>query len=392
MELRSKLPFEIDGLVVKVNSLRVQEELGTRSRTPRWAVAFKFPPVEEFTRVNAITVQVGRTGVLTPVAELEPVSIGGVVVRRATLHNQEEIFRKGIRIGDTVVVRRQGDVIPAVIAVVQEKRSGEEREFIFPSICPSCKAPVVQDGVFIRCVNPNCPAQRLERLIHFVSGMEIENLGEKTLELLLERGLVRDPADLYHLSREQLLTLPRMGEKSVDNLLLALESSKTSPLSRLVFALGIPQVGQQTAKDLARRFGSIERLMDATREELLSVPEVGETVSQAIIDFFQPKAARELVRRLKECGVSPEEGESIKGDLFTGQSIVVTGTLEHYSRDEVSALIESLGGRVSSSVSKKTSFVLAGAEAGSKLEKAKALGVRILEEEEFLRALSKNGV
>lgn len=384
-KLRSQLPFEIDGLVLKVNSLRVQAQLGARSRTPRWAVAFKFPPVEEFTRVNSITVQVGRTGVLTPVAELEPVNIGGVVVRRATLHNQEEIARKDIRIGDTVVVRRQGDVIPAVVAVVADKRSDATSVFEFPRNCPSCGESVVQDGVFVRCSNPACPAQRLERLIHFVSGMEIDYLGEKTLELLLERGLIEDPADLYQLSSKALLELPRMGEKSVENLLRAVEESKQAPLNRLIFALGIPQVGVQTAKDLAKRFGSIEQLIAATKEELITVPEVGETVSQAILGFFSRQEARELVGKLQQRGVRPKVEEIGEGSILAGHTVVVTGGLENYSREQIVARIERLGGRVSSSVSKKTSFVLVGSEPGSKLDRAKELGVRIVDEMEFQR-------
>jgi DNA ligase (NAD+) len=388
---RANLPFEIDGLVVKVDSLAAQEQLGTRTRTPRWAVAFKFPPSEEMTQILDISVQVGRTGVLTPVAELRPVRIGGVLVKRATLHNEEEIARKDIRIGDTVVVRRQGDVIPAVVSVVTAKRTGTERIFSLPTLCPSCGAEVTKDkdGVFIRCDNLQCPAQLLERLCHFVSrtAFNIDSLGEKGLEQLINAGLIEDAADLFTLKREELLSLDRMGERSVQNLLEAIERAKIVPLHRLIYALGIPQVGERTAKDLSKRFGSLEKFRAASEAELLEVEDVGPKVATSVLRYLERSQA--FIDKLLNNGVIPEVSldDNSANQPFAGQVIVVTGTLSKFSRDEVKTLIEKLGGKTVSSVSKKTTFLIAGEDAGSKLEKARELGVKVLDEEEFLQLI-----
>lgn len=386
LEERDRLPFEIDGIVVKVNSRAEQEKLGIRSRSPRWAIAFKFPPHEEFTRVRDIVVQVGRTGTLTPVAELEPVNIGGVIVKRATLHNQDEIERKDIRIGDKVVVRRQGDVIPAVIAVITAERTGNERVFRLPETCPECGAQAVRDDeVAVRCSNPHCPAKLVERLKHFVSrgGLDIDKLGEKLLEQLADRGLVQSPADIFTLTREKLLTLPRMGEKSVQNILSALEKSKTVPLHRLIFALGIRQVGERTAKDLAAAFRSIDKLAAATESELQRVTEVGPKVAEAILRFFADDDEREMVERLLALGIHVEVPAADAQGAFAGEVVVLTGGLEHCTRDEAQQIIEELGGKTSSSVGKTTTLVVAGEAAGSKLKKAAELGIPVIDEAEF---------
>ncbi len=388
-ERRDALPFEIDGLVVKLNSLSAQEQLGARSRTPRWAVALKFPPREEYTRLLNIFVQVGRTGVLTPVADLEPVRLGGVVVKRATLHNQEEIERKDIRIGDTVVVRRQGDVIPAVVASLPEKRDGSERKFQMPDFCPSCGKPVAAEGVAVRCSNLACPAQQLERLSHFVSrsAFDIDSLGEKILEQLLAARLIADPADLFTLDRDRLLELDRMGEKSADNLLAAIAGAREVELHRFLYSLGIRQVGERTAKDLARHFGSLAKVAAATPDELLQVPDIGEKVAASITDFFARNESAVLIEKLQRNGVRITETEEApqSSGSFAGEIVVLTGTLHRLSRDEASDLVEQLGGKVTSSVSKKTTLLVAGDDAGSKLTKARELGVPILTEEDFLR-------
>jgi len=395
-QAREKLPFEIDGLVVKVNSLKEQVELGFRSRTPRWAIAFKFKAQEGFTKLLEITIQIGRTGALTPVAELEPVKIAGVVVRRATLHNKDEIQRKDIRVGDTVVVRRQGDVIPAVVSVVTSKRSGKERVFEFPQACPSCGASVKEDldGVAVRCLNYDCPAQRLERLSHFVSkaAFDIENLGDKTLEQLIDARLLAVPSDIFRLNRIELLKLERMGEKSVDNLLGSIEERKSISLSRFIYSLGIRHVGERTAKELAKSFRSIAMLQAASLEELLAVQDIGPKVAESIVTFFSQSIHQKLVDELIDLGVrieEPKENQNAEG-VFNGKTIVLTGTLKSLSRPSAIELIESLGGKVSGSVSKKTSLVVYGDEAGSKLEVAKKLNVEVKSEEEFYKMVPES--
>ena len=392
-EGRDKLNFEIDGLVVKVDPFELQQLLGFRSRTPRWAVALKFPPREEYTELLDISVQVGRTGVLTPVAELRPVKVGGVVVRRATLHNQKEIDRKDIRIGDTVVIRRQGDVIPAVVAVVTEKRTGVEKKFHLPSHCPECGTAVIreqEDDTALRCPNFFCPAQLLNRLKHFVSrkAFDIDSLGEKLLEQLLKEKKISSAADIFQLKMEDLLPLERMGEKSAKNILGAIEQSKEVSLARFLYSLGIRHVGEQTATALAVYAGSLEHLMGMSREELTEVPDVGEKVAETIASFFAGEQERALVRDLLAHGVKIQNAAPIaKGNRFLGQVVVLTGGMQSLSRDEAAEKIREQGGSVASSVSAKTTLVVAGEKAGSKLKKAEQLNIEVIDEEEFLKRL-----
>ncbi|MCB0320833.1 MAG: NAD-dependent DNA ligase LigA [Bdellovibrionales bacterium] len=392
---RSSLPFEVDGLVVKVDSCRLQEELGTRQRSPRWAIAVKFPPVEEHTVLEDIHIQVGRTGALTPVAVLRPVSVGGVVVSRATLHNEGEIERKGIFIGDTVVVRRQGDVIPAVVSFVAGKRTGKERKFIFPDNCPRCGTAVrVASGEAVRrCPNPRCPAKSLHRIIHFASrgALDIEGLGEKMVALLVENDRVRDPADLYSLTKEELLSLPRMGEKSSENLLHAIATSKETTLAKFLYALGIRHVGERTSQILAGALENrIENLQNLSEEDLLALPEIGPEIAGSILEFLADEDEQNLVSRLLAHGFhfhEPVASSSESRSEIAGKNFVLTGTLTSLSRGDAKERIESLGGRVVSSVSAKTNYVVVGDSPGSKLEKAKTLGISILSEDEFLKLI-----
>ena len=394
LQARGGLPFEIDGLVVKVDSFAFQSELGMRSRTPRWAVALKFPPQEENTKLLDISVQVGRTGVLTPVAELHPVTVGGVVVRRATLHNQEEIDRKDIRIGDTVIVRRQGDVIPAVVAVVMSARTGSEKKFQLPDTCPVCGSPAARESaedVAVRCTNLHCPAKLVERLKHFVSRLafDIDSLGEKLLEQLCAQGLVKDAADLFRLDIETLSGLDRMAEKSATNVVNAVQGSKQIALPRFLYALGIRHVGERTAKSLSLAAGSLEALKQMPLEQLQEIPDIGPTVAQAVFDYFRDPAEQSLIQELLQAGVAVQEAEKPKvaGDAFAGEVVVLTGTLTGMSRDEAKARIESHGGKVTGSVSKSTTLVVAGEAAGSKLAKAEQLGIAVIGEEELLKRL-----
>jgi len=393
---RDTLPFEIDGLVIKVDQSELQEKLGQRSRTPRWAVALKFPPREEFTKLLGISVQVGRSGVLTPVAELEPVRIGGVVVRRATLHNQDEIDRKDVRIGDTVVVRRQGDVIPAVVSVLSAKRTGEEKPFQLPSHCPECETLVVREDVAIRCPNPKCPAKLINRLKHFVArgALDIDSLGEKLLIQLIDAGLVNSPASLYRLRAEDLEKLERMGEKSTENILRAIDGSKNPPLHRFIFALGIRHVGERTAKSLAKVAGTFSHLRVMGADELESITDIGPKVSESIRQFFATSEEARMLDELDTLGVRPrEESQELGKELpqtFSGKTVVITGTLSRMSRDDAKTEVEKRGGLVSGSISKHTSLLIAGEKAGSKLQKAESLSVPIIGEEEFL-ALLENG-
>lgn len=388
---RDTLPFEVDGIVVKVNDVGLQERLGFRQRSPRWAIAAKFKPNEAVTRLEDIVIQVGRTGALTPVAVLTPVRVGGVVVSRATLHNQDEIDRKGLLIGDSVVVRRQGDVIPAVVAPVTASRTGKERHFVFPKQCPECDSPVerVPGEAVIRCSNPRCPAKLHNRIVHYASrdAMDIEGLGDKMVALLLEHELVRDLPSLYTLTQEQLEALPRMGELSSKNLLEGIAASKDRPLDRFIFALGIRHVGSKTASVLARYCTSVERFLALTEQELLDIEEVGPETARSIASFLGEESERELVEMLLTNGVSPAPVivNKAKAKKLDGKIFVLTGTLSSMDRKEAEEKILEFGGKVSSSVSKKTTFVVAGDNAGSKLDNAKKLGVRILDEAEFSR-------
>jgi DNA ligase (NAD+) len=387
---RDTLPFDIDGVVYKVDSLAEQERLGYLSREPRWAVAHKYPPQEEMTRVLDIDVQVGRTGAITPVARLAPVAVGGVTVTNATLHNEDEVRRKDVRIGDTVIVRRAGEVIPEVVSVVLDRRKGDERAFAMPAHCPVCGSGVLRlpDEAVARCSGGlYCPAQRKQAILHFASrrALDIEGLGEKLVDQLVDRGLVRNAADLYGLDAATLAELERMGEKSAQNIVESIERSKHTTLARLIFALGIRNVGEATAKDLARHFGSLESLMDASLEELQRVPDVGPVVAESIGGFFAEAHNREVIARLQQAGVRGRAEK--RSAVLRGLTFVLTGTLPRLTREGATALIEAAGGKVSGSVSKKTNFVVAGAEAGSKLDKARALGVAILDEDGLRRLL-----
>ena len=392
LERRHSLPFEVDGIVVKVDDLSLQSRLGFRQRSPRWAIAAKFPPVEETTRLEDIVVQVGRTGAVTPVAVLKPVRVGGVVVSRATLHNEDEISRKGLKIGDTVVVRRQGDVIPAVVAFVSHLRDGTEKDFLFPSECPECGTALTRPPgeAVSRCPNRNCPAKIQQRLTHFVSrkGADVEGLGEKLIDLLLESGLVTDIPDLYRLTASDLAGLPRFGELSSCNLISSLEKSREIALSRLIYALGIRHVGERTALILARFCTTIDRFLKLTEEDLRSIPDVGEETAKAVTEFLADEEEVRIVGELLELGfnVIPEEQAVAKGGTG-GKTFVLTGTLSSMSREDAGRVIEESGGRVVSSVSRKTDYVVAGENPGSKLKKAQELGVKILGEDEFLEML-----
>ena len=390
-ERRETLPYEIDGMVVKVDPLSLQRELGEKSRTPRWAIAFKFPPRQAETVINDIQLQVGRTGAITPVACLKPVEVSGVTVSRASLHNWDEIARLRVRIGDQVVVERAGDVIPDVVRVLAEKRSGVEREVPFPAACPACGAPVhrLEGEVVPRCQALGCPARIKESIKHFVSrgAMDIEGVGERYIEQMLRLDLVHSVADLYGLTREDLFRFERMGEKLAENLLGAIDRSKERPLPRFLFALGIRHVGAHLARVLARQFGSLEELSRASREELLAVHEVGPQVAESVIDFFGSQQNRETLEKLRRAGVRPGSEERRAGGPLAGKTFVFTGALSRFSRKEAQDMVERLGGRAAGSVSRKTDFVVAGEEAGSKLARARELGVTILSEDAFLERI-----
>lgn len=387
-EMRDTLDYEIDGVVVKVDSFQLQRELGEKSRSPRWAVAFKFPPRQACTVVEDIVPQVGRTGVITPVANLRPVEVSGVVVSRATLHNWDELQKKDIRIGDTVMVERAGDVIPAIVRALPEKRTGNERQVPVPVRCPECGSEAVRitGEVAVRCPDLSCPAQIREAIIHFASrnAMDIEGLGDKYIEQLLRLGLVKDISDLYYLNRSDFMRFERMGDKLAENLLNAIDRSKKRKLSRFIHALGIRHVGEHTAKLLASAFGAMENLEKASEEKLLSIREVGPQVAQSIVSFFRNPRNIETINRMISAGVSPIEEERRVGGRFSGMTFVFTGALARFTREEAKRLVENEGGHAAGSVSRKTDFVVAGTEAGSKLDKARGLGVKILSEEEFL--------
>ncbi len=386
---REELDYEIDGVVIKVNSLEYQRALGATSKSPRWAVAYKFPPEEKTTRVIDIKIGVGRTGALTPVAVLEPLSIAGSTVSHATLHNEDEVRRKDVRIGDRVLVHKAGDVIPEIVKVITDARTGDEKPFVMPSRCPVCGAEVVREEgeAVARCTNIACPAQNFERILHFASrgAMDIEGMGDVTVNELLSRGFVKDVADIFYLTREQIYQLPGFKDKSVSNLLNAIEAAKDRPLWRLVFGLGIRHVGSHMAKVLTSHFLSIDELASASVEGLLSVEGVGERIAESVHNFFKQEENLKVIDKLKRAGVrmSDEVAEEERELPLSGKSFVLTGALSRYTRDEVTALIERLGGRVTGSVSKKTDYVIVGSEPGSKYEKALSLGIPTLSEEEF---------
>lgn len=391
---RETLDYEIDGVVVKVNSTAMQDEFGATGKAPRWAVAYKYAARQATTRVNDILVSVGRTGALTPVAMLEPVPLGGVTVSRSTLHNEDEIRRLGLKIGDWVLIERGGDVIPKVLKVIESKRTGKERPFRMPTKCPVCDGLVSRpEGEAVsRCIAADCPAQLMGRLLHFASrrAMRIEGLGGALADQLIEKKLVKDVADLYSLTLDDLVSLERMAKKSATNILNEIEASKSRDLSSLIYGLGIRHVGERTAGILAREFGSLGRLSQATVEELDAVHEIGLTMAESIHDWFADPGNASLCERLREAGVQTEMGKSARPSepqTLDGRIFVLTGTLPNMTRDEATALIEARGGRVTSSVSRKTDFVLAGAEPGSKLDKANQLGVKVIDEAEFRRLL-----
>jgi DNA ligase (NAD+) len=388
---REKLPYEIDGIVVKVDEISLQNELGFTAKAPRWAIAYKYPAHQETTVVKEIGVNVGRTGVLTPVAFLDPVQIGGVTVSRSTLHNMDEIERLGLHAGDTVLVERAGEVIPHVLKVV--KHGSEEKPFRMPEKCPECGTRIhkAEDEVAYRCVNVSCPARRKESLLHFAGrhAMNIDGLGDKIVDQLVDKGLVKDFADLYHLKLATLADLERMAEKSAQNLLDEIEASKKNSLARLIYALGIRFVGERTAQLLAAHFGSMDKLAQSGEEELTGVTEVGPKVAECILEFFSEAANRKLIERLRAAGVNmKEERAAPKSAKFAGMTFVFTGTLAKRSREESEALVAAHGGKAGSSVSKKTSYVVVGADPGSKFEKAKELKVPILDEAAFEKLLS----
>ncbi|MEY8231643.1 NAD-dependent DNA ligase LigA [Oscillospiraceae bacterium 50-16] len=390
-EDRAQYQFDIDGAVVKVNSLSQREMLGSTAKFPRWAAAYKYPPEVKPSRVVDITVQVGRTGVLTPKAVLEPVRLAGTTVTNATLHNQDFISEKDIRIGDTVLVRKAGEIIPEVLSVVMDKRPEGTVPYMLPDVCPECGAPVVrdEDGAHIRCTGAECPAQLLRSLAHFASrdAMDIDGLGIAVVENLVGAGLVKTPGDLYFLQEEDVAKLERMGKRSARNLLAAIEKSKGQDLSRLIFAFGIRQVGQKAGKVLAARFQTLEKLEQATLEELTAVDDVGEITARSVLEWMASPQSRHLIARLREAGVNMTAAEQGSDQRFAGKTFVLTGGLERFTRDEAAAMIEERGGKSAGSVSKKTTYVVAGEGAGSKLRKAQELGIPVLTEEEFLALL-----
>lgn len=390
-DTRMEYPFDIDGAVVKLNNLSDRDILGSTAKCPKWAVAYKYPPEQKPSRVVDIVVQVGRTGVLTPKAVLEPVRLAGTTVTNATLHNQDYIREKDIRIGDTVIVQKAGEIIPEIVSVEREKRPDDAAEFVFPQTCPVCGAPVLRDpdGAAIRCTGAECPAQLLRNLIHFAArdAMDIDGVGPAVLQQLIEAKLVANPADLYDLTAEQLEKLERMGAKSAQNAVEAIAKSKENDLWRLIYALGIRQVGEKAAKVLAAHFGSMDALRRATEEELTQIDDVGAVTADYITRWMQSEQAADLLERLKNAGLNMESRRTLVDSRFAGMTFVLTGALTRFTREEAGEMIEQRGGKAASSVSKKTTYVVAGENAGSKLKKAQELNIPVLSEEEFLALL-----
>ena len=385
-EARYTLPFDIDGAVIKVNDFNLREELGSTSKFPKWAIAYKYPPEEKETTINNIAIQVGRTGVLTPVAEFDPVLVAGSVIARATLHNQDFITEKDIHIGDKIKIRKAGDIIPEVVSVVEH--TGVAEPYYIPNICPSCGAQVYREEgeAAIRCTNPECPAQLLRNLIHFCSkpAMDIDGLGESVVEMLVNEGLVHNIADIYGLKKSDIAGLDRMGDKSADNLIEAIEKSKSNDLSKLISAFGIRHIGEKAAKLLSEHFGTLDAIMMASVIDVLEIEGFGRIMGESVIEFFTKKETIDLVNRLRENGVNMASTKEKLDDRFAGLTFVLTGTLPTLTRADATAIIEQYGGKASGSVSKKTSYVLAGEEAGSKLTKANELGIKVIDETEFL--------
>ena len=388
-EKRETLPYEIDGTVIKVNRFDLQVRLGEIARSPRWALAFKFEPKQETTKILDIIVQVGRTGALTPVAVMEPVKVGGVEVSRATLHNQDEIDKKDVRVGDTVIIQRAGDVIPEVVQVITSKRTGSEKKFKMPSKCRVCGAEVIKEEAIHRCIGLDCPAQLKGRIKHFASkrAMDIEGLGVKLIDQLVDKGLVKDVADIYYIKKEELIALERMADKSGQNIIDAIEESKTKPLSKFLYALGIRHVGETTAEDLARSFPRLDDFFRLSEDDLMEVEGIGPEVASSVHQFFRDKKNRESIERLKKAGVKVIEPKLKEKGKLAGKTFVFTGALKSFGRDEVRNLAESLGGMTTSSVSKKVDFVVVGEDPGSNFDKAKELGIKTLTEEEFKKMI-----
>ena len=393
-EIREELPYEIDGAVLKLNDLQLQEQLGSTARSPRWAIAYKFPPSQAVTKVKDIIVQVGRTGTITPLAILEPTFLAGSTISRASLHNQDYINDKDIRIGDQVVIQKAGDIIPEIVRSLPEKRDGSERIFQMPSSCPACGSELIREPgeVAVRCVALDCPAQLKEGIAHFASrdAMNIEGLGPKLIEQLIDAKLVSDPADLYFLTSDSLLPLERVGKILADKLIAAIAASKTNSLERLIYGLGIRHVGLEAAKLLAAHFQTMDRLMAADLSQLTAIPGIGPQIAESIRDFFSREQNQHIIAKLKKAGLNLESGAKQTSAGLSGLTFVLTGTLKSFTRSTARSKIEELGGKVSSSVSKNTSYLVVGEEPGSKLEKAKKLGVKILSEEEFLQLLEEN--
>ncbi len=390
-DTRGELAFDIDGAVIKANDFDVRNKLGENTNTPKWAVAYKYPPEKKYTKLLQISVNVGRTGVITPVAKFEPIRLSGSTVQNAVLHNEDFIKKLDLRIGDRILVQKAGEIIPEVLSVDKSARSSDAPEFLMPKVCPSCGEPVFKDEneAALRCTNSACPAQAQRNIIHFASrdAMNIEGLGEAIVAQLLKNGLIKDSADLYEMDYEKIASLEGMGEKSASKLQKSVENSKSADLSKLIFALGIPNVGEKAAKTLAMRFGTLDDFEKAGKEELCRIPDVGEVTANSIADFFSLEKNKLLLSRLRAHGLNTQCKIEKAGSLFEGMTFVLTGTLPTLSRSEASDMIEKQGGKCSGSVSKKTSIVLAGEDAGSKLTKAKELGIRIIDEEEFFKML-----
>lgn len=389
---REELDHEIDGMVIKVNSLEQQRRLGETAKNPRWAIAFKFAAKQRTTKINDIILQVGRTGAITPVADLVQVGIGGITITRATLHNEDEILRKDIRIGDTVLVERAGDVIPEVVKAITEKRTGKERPFKMPSTCPACGSKIVReaDEAVARCINSSCPAQLKGKIRHFASrdAMDIEGLGEALISQLVDKGVVRSMSDIYALDENALISLERMGEKSAKNLLSEIEASKSQGLERLFYGIGIRHVGGTVAESLTARFETIDELMSASKEDMMRVEGIGEIIADSVVDFFSEPSNRKLIGEFEKKGISMRAIARARGAL-DGKVFAFTGTMKKYSRSDAEARVRLLGGKAGSGVTKKTDYVVAGEDPGSKIKEAQKLGIRVLSEEEFLRLIGE---